>query len=491
MSLAKYGAALLLMLGSGAIGIGCASILDLPDDRRYVAAGDGGNLSNEAGLGNPCPDGKVKVRILIDLTGATAFEGVPFYYGEYDYLRELNGKGGIAGRCPIEIEAQDYAYSVPKAREIYEGWKKAPDWDKVVTVFGWGTGDSVELAPAVKADRKPFLSASYIGFLGAPEETNHEISIPELGPQFNDAFFPTKFSSEGFPFNFYAGTDYSTGARIAMFHIKLLGGKRVGHFYCTQLYCKGPIPAAREYAKRQGLELGRDLTLELTYDQVRYDADVRSYFQQEKDHKLANPTYQIVDWIWMGNTSKTTAYLANSIANIVNKPEAQGGLGLDVQIMVNNWGFDEDLYARCPGACADIVHGIMPFVAYGDGRAASMAKLTQLHDKWRALDAQDGGGEKSYRNVRYVQGYVNAMMFEIAAERVVAAGKTITGESIKEALETFQNVDTGGLTDKLNFSPTDHRPQSNESIYKFDATGKMVNEPPDRRIVLESSWLGW
>jgi branched-chain amino acid transport system substrate-binding protein len=141
-------------------------------------------------------------------------------------------------------------------------------------------------------------------------------------------------------------------------------------------------------------------------------------------------------------------------------------------------------------------------VPYGDLRETEMAKVMQQHDKWRAIDQQnaagaDGGASGnarapvSYRNVRYVQGYVSALMFRIAAERVLANGQKITGDTLKAALETFRNVETGGLTDKLTFTPTDHRGQSTESIYKISSTGSLVYEPPDRRIFLENSWLGW
>jgi branched-chain amino acid transport system substrate-binding protein len=164
-------------------------------------------------------------------------------------------------------------------------------------------------------------------------------------------------------------------------------------------------------------------------------------------------------------------------------------LGLTVQLIVNNWGFDENLPSLCGKACVERVHGIMPFVAYGDGRASEMAKVMALHDKWRAVDAS-GEGNAVYRNVRYVQGYVNVMLLRSAAERVIKQGKRVTGPNLKEALESAEAVDTGGLTGELTFTPTDHRPQSTESIYKLDAAGKLVLEG-QRTITMQQSWLGW
>ncbi|MFO0680278.1 MAG: hypothetical protein U0169_27390, partial [Polyangiaceae bacterium] len=233
-----------------------------------------------------------------------------------------------------------------------------------------------------------------------------------------------------------------------------------------------------------------------------------------------------VDWIWMGNTSKTTAYLAQAIDNLKTRkrpPSPDDSLavqtalaGLNLNVIVNNWGFDEMLFPSCgpmdaTNGCVERVHGIMPFTAYGDvSRGSSeMPKVVALHDKWRARDARssdggtgdgatigvppDGGSltTPSYANVRYVQGYVSAMMFKVAVERVIASGKELTGPNVKEAFETFKQVDTGGLSDKLSFGPNDHRPQSTETLYKFNAAGKLVPEPPSRTISLDDKWLGW
>jgi len=174
-----------------------------------------------------------------------------------------------------------------------------------------------------------------------------------------------------------------------------------------------------------------------------------------------------------------------------------------VQVIVNNWGFDETLSGLCGTACNGRVHGIVPFTAYDDTSRGSteIKKVTALHDAWRTYDSAnpgkvvftDGGTTPAgpFKNVRYVQGYVSAHIFRIAIERIIAAGKPITGPNVKEALESFVQVDTGGLSDKLSFGPSDHRPQSTETIYKFGNDGTLVAEPPSRTIALDSHWLGW
>jgi ABC-type branched-subunit amino acid transport system substrate-binding protein len=427
--------------------------------------------------------GTINIKILYDATGGTSDVGIPFFKGQQDLIREINQGGGIRG-CTIQYDAMDYGYVPATAQAIYETWKAEATWPDVAAILGWGSSDSLLLAPRVRDDQKPLLSASYIGGLAAPIPVVRDESIPELSPStFGEISFPQHFTSDGFPYNFFAGTDYSTGARIAMFEVKALGGKRVGFFYCSAAYCRDPIPAARQYAKEQGLLLGRDLTLELTDTQATFNSKVLAYFMQEKAQAMADSTYKIVDWVWGGNTTKTTAYMAKAI-DAMNQT-----LGLSVQLIVNNWGFDENLFPLCGAACVERVHGIMPFVAYGDGRAVETAKVMALHDKWRMVDASREGNA-TYKNVRYVQGYVNVLLLKLAAEAVIDQGKPVNGINLKEALESFEGVDTGGLTGRLTFTPTDHRPQSTESIYKFDAAGKLVLEA-QRTITMQQSWLGW
>jgi len=493
--------------------VACAGLLDIPD--RAVGDGGGGgdgSVSDAPATVTDCKAG-IEIRILVDATGATKGVAVPYFFGELDYFRELNKNGGIQG-CPINMQYQDYAYDPATAQTIYDQWKGSPDWDKVAAVFGFGSGDTLQLAPHAREDQKPLISASYFGGLAAPNPVAIDVNVPELDATFVENSFPTHLTSDGFPYNFFTGTDYSTGIRIGMFHVKTQGGKRVGFFHCSAAYCTGPIPAGRTYARAQGLNLGRDLTVELTDDQTKYNQQVHDYFKAEFDHSQTDGTYTPVDWVWMGNTTATTAYLVKAIANLSNTTITGPGdsaaekayltsASTSVQVIVNNWGFDETLSGLCGPACNGRVHGIVPFTAYDDASRGSteIKKVSALHDAWRAFDTSnpgsvrfgDGGAPPSgpFKNVRYVQGYVSAYVFRIAIERVIAAGKPITGPNVKEALETFQQVDTGGLCDKLSFGSGDHRPQSTETIYKFGSDGSLVAEPPSRTIALDSNWLGW
>ena len=51
----------------------------------------------------------------------------------------------------------------------------------------------------------------------------------------------------------------------------------------------------------------------------------------------------------------------------------------------------------------------------------------------------------------------------------------LDGPSVKAALETIKDFDTGGLTAPVTFTPTDHRPNTTLNINKIDSEGKIVS----------------
>ncbi|MDF2696092.1 MAG: serine/threonine protein kinase [Labilithrix sp.] len=506
-------------LAAAATIVACADLLDIPDG-RYLAENGGPDAGSEASTtppseegGAPICKGKIYVKGFADFTGPTSAY-IAGAWGQIDHYREINANGGILG-CPIELEVNDFGYVAANALRIYDGWKTQPEWPEVVTVLGWATPDGVALGPKLKEDKKPLITASYLGRFATPDPVSRQVTIAVVNASFEENAVSYNVKSDGFPYTYFPSTDYSTSARIAMLHAKLLGAKRIGFVRCSDEFCRETAFAAQEYAKRQGLGLGRELVRELapltptgqpvpTGTQQSYEDGIYEYFQQEKarvdSEAGAGRTYQPVDYIFAGNLSIHTAWLANGLKRVKDDPN----LGYDVQIIANKQGFDEAVL-KFPN-CAERVHGVLPLPAYGDQSVPEMSRIMALHDKWRKIDhdaeladggvdaAGDGGdggapAMKSFANGRYVQGYVNMLIFKIAAEKVLRSGKPLTGETLKEALDTFAGVDTGGLTTSLTFTPKDHRPQSTERFYKVSG-GRFVLEA-ERSVVLEDSWLGW
>ncbi len=309
--------------------------------RWFVVAGSAIAIATATAAGilgartSPCSS--IKVRMLPDLTGPLGDVGVPIYWGQIDSFREINANGGIGavngkGGCMIEWETHDMKYDTTLAQGFYNGWKARPDWADVVALFDLGSNIALALGPQEAQDHKVAINVAYNGAIASPIPIDIQEQVPEVESDFSELTFSSQFKSPGYPFNFFPGTDYSTGIRIAMFHIKSLGGKRVGFFHNSVAYGTGPIPAGRTYAKKLGLDIGRDQIVENTENQATYDSKVLTYFQAEQAHAAAAMppgSYAMVDWVWGGNTTKTMAQLALAIDKMNKK------LGLKVQVILN------------------------------------------------------------------------------------------------------------------------------------------------------------
>ncbi len=161
--------------------------------------------------------------------------------------------------------------------------------------------------------------------------------------------------------------------------------------------------------------------------------------------------------------------------------------------MANNWGIGDTTLSVCGVDCAGIFYGLFPVPVFGDTRHSSgMAEMMRIH---RAYREKDNHPPDKHRDQSYVQGYAAALMWREAVERAIDAGHSRpTGEDLKNALESFQNVVLDEMTaGPISFSPTDHRPQANESVYMVSAAnGRPAFTFVDQySIELDPKWLGY
>ena len=77
----------------------------------------------------------------------------------------------------------------------------------------------------------------------------------------------------------------------------------------------------------------------------------------------------------------------------------------------------------------------------------------------------------------YINGAGCAWLFGEAIKR---AGKDLTPESLKAAMETLQNYETGGVFPPVNYSPKSHAPAELVKLYKADV--------PNKRLVPITDW---
>ena len=390
----------------------------------------------------------VKIGSLNDVTGATSDVGKDMALGIREAVAYVNDHGGINGK-KIKLFQYDYGYRVPEAITTY---KRFRDYDKVVMVLGWGTGDTEALSPTINRDKMPYLSCSFSGHLCDPKKT---------------------------PYNFVYGTDYSTNARAAITawyeEIWMKSPKwkktresgRKPRFVCSYMfaspYASAPIKAIKDQATILGFEIGRDQDVSLTA------LDAKSQVLGAKGFKP--------DLMWHGNTTM-------SVATTIKDAYA---LGLGADHIINNWGFDQNL-VRLTVEAGEGVIGAAANAFYGMN-VPYMDKVVEYTKKINPGVAQE------VRDIRTVQAWVKVQM---AKDAMVIADKKgqLNGPGILAAFETFRDwspFNTPGALGRppVTYTKTDHRPSAVSMIYIIKGGKIQLLKKIDMRAKYADKWMSW
>lgn len=386
---------------------------------------------------------EIPVGSLNDLTGATSDVGKDYALGVQEAVKYINENGGVNGK-QIKLSLFDYGYLVPGAVTTY---KRFRDLDKDVAVLGWGTNDTVALAPTVSQDKMPYVSASYAGELADPSKT---------------------------PYNFFASPDYSTAARAAItvwyqevwmkdqrFAAARSAGTKprfIAFYGKATPYASSPIKAIKEQAALLGFEIGPDQDVPLTA------LDAKSQVLAAKEFKP--------DLVWHGDT-------VNGVATALKDAKA---LGLGAEHIVNTYGFDENL-PRLVGDAAEGVMGIAPSAFYGEN-VPGMETIIAAAKKYDPNTPQES------RTIHTVKAWANTTILKKALEVADKAGK-LNGEGIRAAFESFKSLDIGFGVAPMTWTPTDHRPTSSVNIYQVKG-GKFVKvKTIDMQAAFPNDWPKW
>jgi len=390
---------------------------------------------------------EIKLGSLNDFTGPTSDVGKDAGLGIREAVQYVNDTGGINGKR-IRLFQYDYGYRVPEAVTTY---KRFRDFDKVVAVFGWGTGDTEALAPTVAKDRMPYLSHSFSAFLSNPSKT---------------------------PYSFIYGTDYSSNARASMTawydevwlkdpRFKAEREKKVKprflSFYMKACpYCSAAIKALNDHAAILGFEVGPDQDVPLTA------LDTKSQVLAAKEFKP--------HLVWHGN-------IVMSVATVLKDAHA---LGLGADHIVNNWGYDENL-VKLAGPAAEGVIGPAVNAFYGE-KVPLMDKVVEYTKKMNPAVPQQN------RLIRTVQSWVDVLLMREALVRADKAGK-LNGPGIKEAFESIRDWTPGLGRPPITITPTDHRPGSFVRVYRIQKGKFALLEAVDLKKRWperwDKEWLGW
>ncbi|MBI5652098.1 MAG: ABC transporter substrate-binding protein [Chloroflexi bacterium] len=403
------------------------------------AGGGGGGAAPTAAPA--ASKGEINVGSLNDLTGATSDVGKDYALGVQEAVKWINENGGINGKT-IKLFQYDYGYRVPEAQTIY---KRFRDFDKVVAVLGWGTGDTSALSPTINQDKMPYVSASYAGELTDPAKT---------------------------PYNLFAAPDYSTSARAALtawyeevwkkdarFASEQSGKPRFIAFYQkSSPYSSAPIKALKEQATLLGFEIGADQDVALTA------LDTKSQVLAAKDFKP--------HVVWHGNTT-------NSVATALKDAKA---LALGADHLVNTYGYDENL-PKLAGDAAEGVMGIAVAAFYGEN-IKFMDTVVASAKKYNPNTPQDT------RLIHTVKAWANTLVLREAMTRADKAGK-LNGEGIRAAFEELKDFDIGLGVTPLTWSSSDHRATGQVRIYQIKGGKFNLLKQMDMKAKYASDWPKW
>jgi len=369
----------------------------------------------------------IKIGGIFDTSGATSDVGADYAVGAKDAAEYINANGGVNGK-KIELIANDYAYKIPEAVQLYKTYKD----QEIFLIQGWGTGDTNALKDMVNADKIVYMSASYDSLLTDPAKT---------------------------PYNFFVGTSYGDSIRAAMIFIKETWtdksrAPKVAFIYPDHPYGKNPIPAGKEMAKALGLEVGDDQFVPL---------NAKEATSQMTALKQFNP-----DWAWIGGTAASSAVIIKDAAK----------LGVTTKFIANVWGFNENLVKLAGDAAKERAYGMVPFTMWGDD-VPGMKPVMEMHQKKHPGDTH---------MEPYIQAWTS-MMVMWEALKVADKKNALSADGVKAALETLKDFNTGGLSAPISYTPTDHRPNTSLRIMTVNKDGKIVLV---KQVAVErkGEWLG-
>jgi branched-chain amino acid transport system substrate-binding protein len=365
------------------------------------------------GVSNAAPVADVKIGAICDLSGPTSDVGSGYCKGEVDYMAYFNSKGGFANKAKVDMTAQDFAYNVARALQLYSQQSSG-----AVAFLGWGTADTSALTSRITADKLPFLSASYAEQLTDPKDT---------------------------PYNFVVATNYTAQVQIALKHIAKTskGHQEIAFFHNNSAFGTAPIAGAQEYIKSKKLDIGWK-SYPMISGTTAFDAQLLQAQQQKADYVVVQ------------NVPTPPSILAKDMKR----------LGIKAKLVCLNYCASE-VFLKLAGSAAEGMIGVQPFTPVSHNVPGM-----KLPDQY--LKAH--GSSLAKEGLTYLQGWYTAALLTEAINGLIKAKKDVNGPNIKAQLESQKPFLTGGVTFPIKFQASGnygHDGMSGSRIYTVKG-GKFV-----------------
>jgi len=353
------------------------------------------------------------------ITGVFANVGADLNAGIEDYCNWRNEQGGIDGRR-LRFVWEDSAYRTNESVAIF---RKIMASDNPQLYYGDSTGWAKAVASELTSRATTMSSApSFSSDLADPENV---------------------------PYYFMSAPTYEAMMGVLLRHIKDEAGAdrpRVALIYSDSEFGRDPIPAALRMAE----ELGIDIVAEIITRPGGVDVS-----PEVVTLRRAQPQYVIFH-----------GYVLAPIPEFIQQlREAR----VDAKFMGTVWTMDKTTINQM-GEVGDGFMGVVPYrYSYeADGNPA----MEVMRDVARIARP-----DREYLSTYYVHMWFTMMIFEEITRRALASGDTLDGPSLKTALESIENWDTGGFVGRPVSLASHSIPIGR--VYQADAASGLLNPVSD------------
>ncbi|MBI4621398.1 MAG: ABC transporter substrate-binding protein [Desulfobacterales bacterium] len=357
-------------------------------------------------------DTMIKIGGILDQTGPVAGDiTIPATEGFRNYMSHVNDKGGIFGR-KIKVIIEDDRYSIPTCIAAF---KKLLFKDEIFALFGpANTGGARALFGQIEKLKVPNLT-------GAPDEA-------QVNPLKRHIFMP---------FNTY----HDQFGVILDYIVNDLKAKKIDvtFVYFDAESGKVALASVRRWAKFFNFSFNTEIINMGALDAA----------SQVMSIKRNNPTHILIH-----HGSPGTVALLRDLRKF----------GLNTPVYGDMITCTEDT-VRMGGSASKNYIGAHPVSSwYDDGK--DVEEMRRITLKYKP------GTEMPYRNKIHTLGWIVATSL---CEGLKRAGRYLSIEEFVTAMESIRDMDTGGLSCPISFSPTNHQGMHHTKLYRADPeSGKLV-----------------
>jgi len=359
------------------------------------------------GLGTHAWAKPIKVGAIINLTGPASTWGQFHAKGHKDYFRYVNEvKGGIGGN-KIELTLVDHAYKVPEAIKYVKKFCTSNKMDMLAT---WDAGSGIMAKPIIQKYKIPNINYStYQGILKAPVDYAY------------------------LPFGSYVMDSYAILEYIRTIH-KGQDAPKVGLLTYNSAYGKSIHAPSKEYAEKNAINI---VAIE-QFPAKTLNLDTECLRLQKAG----------AEYIFM-------QCLPSAILMAL---ESADRVKYDVPFFGTWTSTDPNFFIRGKGLIRDRMHMQFPGGLPVDG-VPGMKVMEGLWKRHKTVTKFDAS---------YWEGVSIAMIMEKAFQTAHDKFGKVNSETINQALETFNNVDFGGVILNVTYTKTDHSASFTARIVKIN-----------------------